>query len=397
MPAYTDATTTQPSIKELRNVSQARRDRAFRGYAVAAPATGTYAQGDIVLNSAPTAAAATLGWVCITAGTPGTWITWPAAITQGDMQTAVESRTVPMGNKNLTIDNVASFDVNANLSVVFDAPATVIRHTDTAQAGLLQLRESLTSGAKYLGVRTPTTLIQTYNITLPNDMPTSDDQVLAVGSYGGGEVRMAWESQLIGQDTDNLSIGGDATIDFTTGFDNKRYVLNANAALTLVQPTREARFTLTLKSNSAVTNRTITWLGYTTLAAGSYLPTYVTGDPIIIPMEYRDTSWHIGEIVTETQDINLATVSATWQVDCGNCYTKFRGTGALPPAVTVSTPLNQPEGWVLDLDFPSAQTNTPTYDAALTKVSASPTHVGKTHYTIKRTPDSYLLAMVDQQ
>jgi hypothetical protein len=38
----------------------------------AAPLTGTWAQGDIFSNSAP-AAGGTPGWVCTTAGTPGTW------------------------------------------------------------------------------------------------------------------------------------------------------------------------------------------------------------------------------------------------------------------------------------------------------------------------------------
>jgi parallel beta-helix repeat protein len=38
----------------------------------AAPTTGTWAVGDMVYNSTPTAGSY-LGWVCITAGTPGTW------------------------------------------------------------------------------------------------------------------------------------------------------------------------------------------------------------------------------------------------------------------------------------------------------------------------------------
>jgi len=41
-------------------------------YNTAAPTTGTWAAGDIVYNSAP-AAATTPGWVCVTAGSPGTW------------------------------------------------------------------------------------------------------------------------------------------------------------------------------------------------------------------------------------------------------------------------------------------------------------------------------------
>jgi hypothetical protein len=38
----------------------------------AAPTTGTWLQGDIVWNSAPTASS-TAAWICTTAGTPGTW------------------------------------------------------------------------------------------------------------------------------------------------------------------------------------------------------------------------------------------------------------------------------------------------------------------------------------
>ena len=41
----------------------------------AVPSSGTWAQGDTVFNSAPTAGGF-IGWVCVTAGTPGTWKTW---------------------------------------------------------------------------------------------------------------------------------------------------------------------------------------------------------------------------------------------------------------------------------------------------------------------------------
>lgn len=41
----------------------------------AAPVAGTWKQGDIVWNSSP-AAAGSIGWVCTTAGTPGTWKTF---------------------------------------------------------------------------------------------------------------------------------------------------------------------------------------------------------------------------------------------------------------------------------------------------------------------------------
>jgi hypothetical protein len=41
-------------------------------WGTAAPTTGTWARGDSVLNSTPSAAGPP-GWVCTTAGTPGTW------------------------------------------------------------------------------------------------------------------------------------------------------------------------------------------------------------------------------------------------------------------------------------------------------------------------------------
>lgn len=43
--------------------------------AAAAPTTGTYSRGDIVYNTAPSAGG-TLGWVCVSGGTPGTWKTF---------------------------------------------------------------------------------------------------------------------------------------------------------------------------------------------------------------------------------------------------------------------------------------------------------------------------------
>lgn len=45
-----------------------------QGWATASPASGTWARGDVVWNSA-VAAAGSPGWICTTAGTPGTWKT----------------------------------------------------------------------------------------------------------------------------------------------------------------------------------------------------------------------------------------------------------------------------------------------------------------------------------
>jgi hypothetical protein len=46
-------------------------------FGTAAPTTKIWGQGDIVYNTSPTAGG-TMGWVCVTAGTPGTWKTFGA-------------------------------------------------------------------------------------------------------------------------------------------------------------------------------------------------------------------------------------------------------------------------------------------------------------------------------
>jgi len=44
----------------------------------AAPTTGTWSRGDIAWNTNPTSTSSPVGWVCITAGTPGTWAAFGA-------------------------------------------------------------------------------------------------------------------------------------------------------------------------------------------------------------------------------------------------------------------------------------------------------------------------------
>jgi hypothetical protein len=52
----------------------AQIDTHFLGYASAAPVSGTYQVADYYVNSVP-ASGAPEGWVCIAAGSPGTWRT----------------------------------------------------------------------------------------------------------------------------------------------------------------------------------------------------------------------------------------------------------------------------------------------------------------------------------
>ena len=61
----------------VKNAGTAYSSALVRMLGTAAPTTGTYQVGDIFYNSAPTAGG-TIGWVCTTAGNPGTWKTFGA-------------------------------------------------------------------------------------------------------------------------------------------------------------------------------------------------------------------------------------------------------------------------------------------------------------------------------
>jgi hypothetical protein len=41
---------------------------------IAAPTTGTFAQGDFTRNATPSGATPVFGWICTASGTPGTWV-----------------------------------------------------------------------------------------------------------------------------------------------------------------------------------------------------------------------------------------------------------------------------------------------------------------------------------
>lgn len=66
-------------IAEQINLVSEGRAYGTHNAATAAPSAGSYAQGDVVKNSAPVEAGTVgnryvvTGWVCVASGTPGTW------------------------------------------------------------------------------------------------------------------------------------------------------------------------------------------------------------------------------------------------------------------------------------------------------------------------------------
>jgi hypothetical protein len=61
----------RPLEDQVNRLSEGRVSARY-GAATAAPTTGIWARGDIVWNSEPSAAGY-IGFVCVTAGEPGTW------------------------------------------------------------------------------------------------------------------------------------------------------------------------------------------------------------------------------------------------------------------------------------------------------------------------------------
>ncbi len=64
---------THPYVVGIHNAQRFESGTNYRvSYYTSAPSTGTWAVGDIVYHSTPVAAG-NIGWVCVAAGTPGTW------------------------------------------------------------------------------------------------------------------------------------------------------------------------------------------------------------------------------------------------------------------------------------------------------------------------------------
>lgn len=100
---------------------------AFTNAGLAAPTTGTWAQGDYIRNRSPSGATPTLGWICTVGGTPGTWV----AVTFGGGGTIVveEVDGAPTGS----IDTLVF--PNGTLSIV-GSEAT---YTPASSAGITVL------------------------------------------------------------------------------------------------------------------------------------------------------------------------------------------------------------------------------------------------------------------
>lgn len=151
----------------------------------AAPTTGTWTIGDICWNSAPTASN-NLGWVCVTAGTPGTWTPFGAPFTTS----ALSNITTNMGT--LTSGSINTSGGITAAALVSTGGAT-ITSTLTGNAGAnftgnVGAANFVTAGAANSG--SITTNFMNYNVASSSGGGTASTAFLA--TKPGGSTSGEW-------------------------------------------------------------------------------------------------------------------------------------------------------------------------------------------------------------
>lgn len=96
-------------------------------YASAPPTDGYWAQGQVIINNQPAAGAA-IGWVCTTAGTPGTWVALGFATPTTLTTVSTASSTLASGSRYnlLTATAASSYTLPAAGSQAAGTVLTVI-------------------------------------------------------------------------------------------------------------------------------------------------------------------------------------------------------------------------------------------------------------------------------
>ena len=95
-----------PSVNSTYDGFQVRGSGKRQAYLSAAPTDGAWSQGDLVWNTAPVVGGVR-GWVCTTAGTPGTWSAFPD--TAAELHAATAKTDLVAADELLLGDSAASY------------------------------------------------------------------------------------------------------------------------------------------------------------------------------------------------------------------------------------------------------------------------------------------------
>jgi hypothetical protein len=150
----------------------------------AAPTTGAHGQGEIVLNRTPSVGSP-VGWICITAGTPGTWHPFGVVGALPAIQSVTSAATVTPTflNDAVNVTAQAAALALANWSgTARDFWGLVVRIRDNGTA------RAISYGSNYLaadGVTLPTTTVvgKTHEIAFVHNEQTGKHVAVAVMSY----------------------------------------------------------------------------------------------------------------------------------------------------------------------------------------------------------------------
>ena len=140
------------------------KNRKYReGYGTAAPTSGQWSANEVVINENPAANGGPLKWVCITGGTPGTWV----AVTQikdvasvttiaAASNVALTANIVEIGTGSFNITLAApTAAVSGNVATVVNptaGPVTLVAASGTVVVGNVTI--SANSSANLLSAGT---------------------------------------------------------------------------------------------------------------------------------------------------------------------------------------------------------------------------------------------------
>ena len=224
--------------------------------------------------------------------------------------------------------------------------------------------------------------------TFPGQRPQGTSKFLQCTPGG----TMSWETPSLGgtnrkENADDFgNVSGSVSVVFDNdNYDHKRYRLVGNTTFNVTASSRDGDFIMLLQADG--TRRQILWSAPTT--SRSILPTYVeANDTLTIIFINHGGILDVVPIETDRQTIDGSSVPATWIIDCGNVYRKFRVTGSLPAGRTLAAPNNLPWNTIMELEFLSSGP-APTI-TGMQMYSGVPSHSAGATYTIRSTPDSLI-------
>lgn len=196
----------------------------------AAPTAGTWRKGDIVLNT-NVAEGGPVGWVCVVAGTPGTWLGF------GNVDQSVTGSIASASTVTLTVENVAKITGTATIdTITASTPGRRVTLVFTSTAGISTAGNVKLAGAFVAAANDTITLV------------CDGTNWWEAGRKMGGEVVVA-----------HGNTGSTETFDVAAGTFHTA-TLDAACTFTFTAPPNSAQaFSMTIQLTKTAGTETVTW------------------------------------------------------------------------------------------------------------------------------------------